>query len=41
MSTEFRHIIRLFGTDLDGTKPLKYSIIKIRGINQRFASVVI
>ncbi len=41
MSSEFRHIIRLFGTDLDGTKPLKYSIIKIRGINQRFASVVI
>ncbi|MHA1300433.1 MAG: 30S ribosomal protein S13 [Candidatus Helarchaeota archaeon] len=41
MSSEFRHIIRLFGTDLDGTKPLKYGLIKIRGINQRFASVVI
>ena len=41
MSSEFRHIIRLFGTDLDGTKPLKYVLIKIRGINQRFASVII
>ncbi|MHA1379048.1 MAG: 30S ribosomal protein S13 [Candidatus Helarchaeota archaeon] len=41
MSSEFRHIIRFFGADLDGTKPLKYSLIKIRGINQRFASVVI
>lgn len=41
MSSEFRHIIRLFGADLDGTKPLKYGLIKIRGINQRFANVVI
>ena len=41
MSSEFRHIIRLFSTDLDGTKPLKYGLIKIRGINQCFANAVI
>lgn len=41
MSSEFRHIIRLFSTDLDGTKPIKFGLVKIRGINQRFANAVI
>jgi small subunit ribosomal protein S13 len=39
-SREFRHIVRLMGTDLDGTKKLVYGLSKIRGIGISFSTAV-
>jgi small subunit ribosomal protein S13 len=41
MSREFRHIIRVAGTDLDGSKKLVYGITRIRGIGPSFAAAVV
>jgi len=41
MSREFRHIVRVSGTDIDGSKKLVYGITKIRGIGMSFAAAVI
>ena len=39
--SSYRHIIRMFGTDLDGNRKLFHALCGIRGIGQRFANVVI
>jgi len=39
-SREFRHIIRLMGQDLDGTKKLIYGLTKIRGIGVSLSSAI-
>jgi small subunit ribosomal protein S13 len=39
-SREFRHIVRLKNTDLDGSKKLIYGLAKIRGIGINFSSAV-
>jgi small subunit ribosomal protein S13 len=41
MSREFRHIVRVAGTDLDGSKNLVYGITRIRGIGPSFAAAVV
>jgi small subunit ribosomal protein S13 len=41
MSKEFRHIVRVAGTDLDGSKKLVYGITRIRGIGPSFAAAVV
>lgn len=41
MSREFRHIVRIAGTDIDGSKKLAYGLTKIRGIGPSFAVAVI
>jgi small subunit ribosomal protein S13 len=41
MSREFRHIVRISGTDIDGSKKLVYGITKIRGIGLSFAPAVV
>jgi len=41
MSREFRHIVRVAGTDLDGSKKLVYGITRIRGIGPSFAAAVV
>jgi len=40
MSAEFRHIVRLAGRDLDGTKKVAYALTKIKGINLRLADAI-
>jgi small subunit ribosomal protein S13 len=41
MSKEFRHILRVSGTDVDGTKKLVYGLTKIRGVGPSFAAAVV
>lgn len=40
MSEGFRHIIRIAGTDLDGSKKLVYGLTKIRGVDVNFALAI-
>ncbi|RJS94575.1 30S ribosomal protein S13 [Candidatus Bathyarchaeota archaeon] len=41
MSTEFRHIVRLAGRDLDGTRKVAYALTQIKGINIRLADAIV
>ena len=41
MSKEFRFIVRLMGTDLDGSKKVPYGLSKIRGVGSNFAQAVV
>ena len=41
MSREFRHIIRIKGTDLDGSKKLAYGLTKIKGIGASLANAIV
>lgn len=41
MSREFRHIVRISGTDLDGAKKLVYGITKVRGLGVSLASAIL
>ena len=41
MSTDFRHIVRLVGNDLDGTTSVVYALTQIRGINIRLANGIV
>jgi len=41
MSREYRFIVRLMGTDLDGSKKVTYGISKIRGVGVNFAHAVV
>ena len=41
MSTEFRHIVRLLGRDLDGTKTVAFALTNIKGINLRLADAIL
>ncbi len=41
MSREFRQILRVSGTNVDGTKRLIYGLTKIRGIGPSYATAVV
>lgn len=41
MSKEFRHILRVSGTDVDGTKKLVYGLTKIRGVGPSYAAAIV
>lgn len=41
MTQEFRHIVRIAGTDLDGSKKLGYALTKIKGLSINLAKVVV
>ena len=41
MSREFRQILRVSGTNVDGTKKLVYGLTKIRGIGASYATAVV
>jgi len=41
MSREFRHIVRVSGTDLDGTKKLVYGLSRIRGVGPSYAQAIV
>ena len=40
MPGEFRHIVRIAGTDLDGSEKVVYALTSIRGIGIRLANVI-
>ena len=39
--TDFRYIVRIIGTDIDGLKKLPIGLTKIKGINSRFADAIV
>ncbi|NIM44218.1 MAG: 30S ribosomal protein S13, partial [Nitrososphaeria archaeon] len=41
MSKDFRHIVRLVGNDLDGTRSVVYALTQIKGINIRLANIIV
>jgi small subunit ribosomal protein S13 len=41
MSREFRHIIRIRGTDVDGSKKLTYGLTKIKGVGVSVANAIV
>jgi small subunit ribosomal protein S13 len=41
MSSEFKHIVRLLGRDLDGTTYVVFALTGIKGINLRLANVLV
>jgi len=41
LAQEFRHIVRIVGTDLDGSKKLEYGLAGIRGLGINLSKVVV
>jgi small subunit ribosomal protein S13 len=41
MSREFRHMLRVAGTDVDGTKKIVYGLTKIRGVGPSLAAAIV
>jgi small subunit ribosomal protein S13 len=41
MSEEFRHIVRITDTDIDGTLKTRYALAKIRGISLSLANAIL
>jgi small subunit ribosomal protein S13 len=41
LSTEYRHILRVAGTDLDGSKQIPYGLSAINGISVNYARAVV
>ena len=39
-SQEFKHILRIFNTNIDGKKKVAYGLRVIKGIGRRFAHLV-
>ena len=41
MAQEFRHIVRIIGTDLDGSGKLEYGLVKIKGLGINLSKTVV
>lgn len=41
MSKEFKYIVRVHGTSLDGTKPVPYALCDIKGVGIRLARSIV
>jgi len=41
MSNEFRHILRITGTDIDGTLKMPYALKRIKGVNLTLANAIL
>jgi len=41
MSREYRHIIRIRGTDLDGSKKLGYGLTRVKGVGVGLANAIV
>lgn len=41
MSREFRHILRVAGANIDGTKKLMYGLLQIKGVGPSYAAAVV
>ena len=39
-AADFRYIVRMIGTDIDGLKKLPIGLLKIKGINKRLADAI-
>ena len=39
-STEFRHLVRIAGKDLDGSKKLIVALSDLRGVGYSFANII-
>ena len=40
-AVDFRYIVRIIGTDIDGLKKLPIGLLKIKGINNRLADAIV
>jgi small subunit ribosomal protein S13 len=40
-TADFRYIVRIIGTDIDGLKKLPIGLLKIKGINRRLADAIV
>jgi small subunit ribosomal protein S13 len=40
-TTDFRNIVRIIGTNIDGLKKLPIGLLKIKGINNRLADAIV
>ena len=40
-AADFRYIVRIIGTDIDGLKKLPIGLLKIKGINNRLADAIV
>ncbi|MHA1268890.1 MAG: 30S ribosomal protein S13 [Candidatus Helarchaeota archaeon] len=41
MTENYRHIIRIAGTDLDGSRKAGFALMKIRGIGERMSKIIL
>lgn len=41
MSEEYKHILRITGTDVDGTKKAAYALTKMKGVSLNFSNVIL
>lgn len=41
MSREFRHILRITGTDVDGTLKMSYALKRIKGVNLNLTNAIL
>jgi len=41
MSNEFRYILRIIGTDIDGTLKMPYALKRIKGVNLTLANAIL
>jgi small subunit ribosomal protein S13 len=41
MSNEFRHVLRIIGTDVDGTLKMPYALKRIKGVNLTLANAIL
>ncbi len=41
MSKEFRHILRITGTDIDGTLKMPYALKRVKGVNLTLANAIL
>ena len=40
MADDFKHLVRIASTDLDGAKPVYYALTQIKGINFRLSEAI-
>ncbi len=41
MAQEFRHIVRIAGTDIDGSKKLEYGLARIKGLGKNLSKAMV
>ena len=39
--SEYRHLVRILGVDVNGDIPVQYALLKIKGVGQSFANAVL
>ena len=41
MTREFKYLVRIHGTNIDGTKKIVYSLCEMKGVGNRMAHAVV